>query len=84
MIEHSHNLRKGDRVTIPKGNPYERQKKHLMEAHNQRTTKHRLNKSEQNDSSLPIDSVMNLKSQLNEVKTSVLEMHRKVDSHVHE
>jgi hypothetical protein len=46
MLEQSfHRRTDQDRITVPKNNPYERQKKTLLDAHNQRMNRQRINKS---------------------------------------
>ena len=69
-------------MTVPKGNNYQDRKKTLLAGHNLR---HRANRtSNASESLIDMSDVYEVKGQLRELKTAVLDLSKKIDSHGHD
>jgi hypothetical protein len=78
------NLKRNTIITVPKENSYQDRKKTLLSGHNQRTKAKFLNKTSYNGDSVNMEGVCQIKEQLRELKTGVLNINKKIDSHSHE
>lgn len=68
-------------VTVLKNNHYQDRKKTLLAAHKLR---HKLNESSAQEEPVDFPAVYEVKNQLRELKTAVLDISKKIDSHGHE